>query len=75
MVLHDDGRAPLIPGTTPSPAALPKGCRFAPRCPIAMPACSAAEVALAELPQDRAARCIRVDEAPALIADYLRASA
>ena len=29
-----------IPGTVPSPLALPEGCRFAPRCRFAQPACS-----------------------------------
>ena len=32
-----------IPGTVPEPGALPPGCAFAPRCPIAEPRCSAAE--------------------------------
>ena len=30
---------PLLPGTTPSPADPPKGCKFHPRCPIAMGIC------------------------------------
>jgi peptide/nickel transport system ATP-binding protein len=29
-----------IPGNPPDPAALPTGCAYAPRCPIAMPGCS-----------------------------------
>jgi oligopeptide/dipeptide ABC transporter ATP-binding protein len=28
-----------IPGTVPNPANLPKGCRFHPRCPVALPRC------------------------------------
>ncbi|GAA4219997.1 peptide/nickel transport system ATP-binding protein [Streptosporangium album] len=36
---------PLVPieGNPPSPAALPPGCPFEPRCPIAVPACTEAE--------------------------------
>ena len=32
-------RLPAIPGTLPSPLALPPGCRFAPRCARATPEC------------------------------------
>ena len=41
---RDRGR-PLVPieGSPPSPAALPPGCPFEPRCPIAVPACAKAE--------------------------------
>ncbi|GAA2859251.1 ABC transporter ATP-binding protein [Streptosporangium fragile] len=45
----DRGREqPLVPieGSPPSPAALPPGCPFAPRCPVALPACVEAEPAL-----------------------------
>ncbi|MFJ2032692.1 dipeptide ABC transporter ATP-binding protein [Streptosporangium sp. NPDC087985] len=36
---------PLVPieGNPPSPAALPPGCPFEPRCPLAIPACAEAE--------------------------------
>ena len=33
-------RLPAIPGSLPSPLALPAGCRFAPRCPRAQPECT-----------------------------------
>ncbi|MGW1955667.1 ABC transporter ATP-binding protein [Streptomyces sp. NPDC001920] len=36
-------RLPALRGTPPSPAALPAGCAFAPRCPLAADACHAAE--------------------------------
>ncbi|MGC5011749.1 dipeptide ABC transporter ATP-binding protein [Streptosporangium sp. DT93] len=42
----DRGRErPLVPiaGSPPSPAALPAGCPFEPRCPIAVAACAATE--------------------------------
>ncbi|MFN3686552.1 ABC transporter ATP-binding protein [Salinarimonas sp.] len=45
-----------IPGRMPSPAALPPGCAFAPRCPRAAEACGAVP-ALAPLDAARAVRC------------------
>ncbi|MFC2949009.1 ABC transporter ATP-binding protein [Virgibacillus sediminis] len=34
-----DGDLPIIRGTVPSPAEMPVGCRFAPRCPFATELC------------------------------------
>ncbi len=50
--------APLaqIPGMAPSPADLPPGCAFAPRCPRADAACAVAPAMTAH-PGGRAARC------------------
>ena len=50
--------APLaqIPGMAPSPAALPPGCAFAPRCPRADAAC-AAPPPMTGRPEHRAVRC------------------
>ena len=36
-----------IPGVPPSPVALPPGCPFAPRCPLAVPSCTELEPVLA----------------------------
>ncbi|KPI01357.1 oligopeptide/dipeptide ABC transporter, ATPase subunit [Actinobacteria bacterium OK074] len=36
-------RLPTIPGTPPSPADLPPGCAFAPRCPLATDRCERVE--------------------------------
>jgi oligopeptide/dipeptide ABC transporter ATP-binding protein len=47
-----------IPGTPPDLADLPGGCSFAPRCPLAEPACRAAEPPLADLGADAAAACV-----------------
>jgi oligopeptide/dipeptide ABC transporter ATP-binding protein len=55
------GALPAIPGTVPPPFALPPGCRFAPRCPHAEAACTAAPPPLIGLGEPgRAAACIRV---------------
>ncbi|MBX7212673.1 MAG: ABC transporter ATP-binding protein [Thermoflexales bacterium] len=48
-----------IPGTLPSADAMPSGCRFAPRCPIAQPACAASAPSL-EVVDDGCAACHRL---------------
>jgi glutathione transport system ATP-binding protein len=48
-----------IPGAPPSLAALPPGCPFAPRCPLAIDACRAAEPELLEMGPNHRAACIR----------------
>ncbi|MGE4011961.1 MAG: ABC transporter ATP-binding protein, partial [Alphaproteobacteria bacterium] len=53
-----------IPGQVPQPAALPRGCPFAPRCPNAITGCGAAEPPLEERgPNRRRVACIRIGEA------------
>ena len=47
-----------IPGRIPSPSALPPGCVFAPRCPIAIDACRADQPPL-EPAGEGSVRCIR----------------
>jgi peptide/nickel transport system ATP-binding protein len=51
-----------IEGAVPSPATLPSGCSFAPRCPLCIPACRAAMPALIEVGSGHQARCIRAGE-------------
>ena len=51
-----------IPGAPPSLAALPPGCPFAPRCPLAIDDCRAAEPDLLEMGANHRAACIRTDE-------------
>jgi oligopeptide/dipeptide ABC transporter ATP-binding protein len=51
-----------IAGGVPSPGALPPGCSFAPRCPLVIPACSAAMPALVAIAPGHHARCIRATE-------------
>jgi peptide/nickel transport system ATP-binding protein len=50
-----------IPGAPPSMAALPPGCPFAPRCPLAIDDCRAAEPELIELGPAHRAACIRTE--------------
>jgi oligopeptide/dipeptide ABC transporter ATP-binding protein len=54
-------RLQAIEGTVPSPAQLPPGCAFEPRCPDRIDACRAAVPPLFAIGPDRHARCIRVD--------------
>ncbi len=51
-----------IPGAPPSMAALPPGCPFAPRCPLAIDDCRADEPDLIEVGPDHTAACIRTDQ-------------
>jgi peptide/nickel transport system ATP-binding protein len=50
-----------IPGGPPSLAALPPGCPFAPRCPLAIDDCRAAEPELLEVGPAHRAACIRTE--------------
>jgi peptide/nickel transport system ATP-binding protein len=51
-----------IPGAPPSLAALPGGCPFAPRCPLAIDECRAAEPELVSVGTAHTAACIRTDQ-------------
>ncbi len=51
-----------IPGAPPSLSALPAGCPFTPRCPLAVAECSAAEPELAAVGPDHRVACIRHEE-------------
>ncbi|WP_188262763.1 ABC transporter ATP-binding protein [Azospirillum tabaci] len=55
----DGGRLHAIPGSVPSPLNRPRGCTFATRCPLAEPACTAAEPVLEPVGPDHSARCRR----------------
>jgi oligopeptide/dipeptide ABC transporter ATP-binding protein len=50
-----------IPGAPPSMAALPPGCPFAPRCPLAIDDCRANEPELVEIARGHRAACIRAE--------------
>ncbi|MDT7732642.1 MAG: glutathione transport system ATP-binding protein [Mycobacterium sp.] len=51
-----------IPGAPPSAAARPPGCPFAPRWPVAVDDCRAAEPELLEITPSHRAACIRTDQ-------------
>jgi peptide/nickel transport system ATP-binding protein len=48
-----------IEGMVPNMASPPAGCRFAPRCPFVVDACTRAPPPLAELSPGHASRCLR----------------
>ncbi len=72
--LDESEKRALVPieGNPPSPLHLPPGCKFVPRCPMAIDACDAAEPELVEVdgPSHHAA-CIRSDEIAAQSLGYL----
>jgi len=58
-VLEDRERLEIIEGVVPSPAAWPRGCRFAPRCGHARSACGRARPPLLPMAPGHEAACIR----------------
>ncbi|MGG5817853.1 ABC transporter ATP-binding protein [Falsiroseomonas sp. HW251] len=56
------GDLPAIPGVVPAPFDFPAGCRFAPRCAYAQPACEAGPPPLRALPSGTSAACIRAEQ-------------
>jgi oligopeptide/dipeptide ABC transporter ATP-binding protein len=59
---HKTARLPVIPGTLPAPSRLPQGCRFHPRCPVAIDPCRASVPDMIALGASRRSRCIRASE-------------
>ncbi|MEW9553133.1 dipeptide ABC transporter ATP-binding protein [Nonomuraea sp. NPDC050783] len=59
---RDGGRLVPIEGSPPSPAALPPGCPFGPRCPLHVAACDEREPPLLEVGEGHRAACIRWQE-------------
>ena len=51
----------LLPGDVPSPLNPPTGCRFHPRCPVAMDHCSVEEPPFIEVSEDHFVACWRVE--------------
>ncbi|MFF3321116.1 ABC transporter ATP-binding protein [Streptomyces sp. NPDC002889] len=57
-------RAPRgLPGDPPDPAALPSGCTFHPRCPVAVDMCAEMDQVLATAGDDHRAACVHVGAA------------
>jgi oligopeptide transport system ATP-binding protein len=52
-----DGELTPIPGSPPSPAALPSGCAFRPRCPMAQAVCAESVPALLPAPGGALSAC------------------
>jgi peptide/nickel transport system ATP-binding protein/oligopeptide transport system ATP-binding protein len=50
----------LLPGDVPSPVNPPGGCRFHPRCPVAVGHCAVQEPPFREVSPDHWAACWRV---------------
>lgn len=51
----------ILPGDVPSPLNPPSGCRFHPRCPVAMEHCSVEEPPFIEVSENHWAACWRVE--------------
>jgi oligopeptide/dipeptide ABC transporter ATP-binding protein len=56
-------RIDSLPGSVPTAENMPSGCRFHPRCPIAIEACGTVHPELTSAGEGRTARCIRLGEA------------
>jgi peptide/nickel transport system ATP-binding protein/oligopeptide transport system ATP-binding protein len=56
---EDRERLLAIEGAVPPPFALPRGCRFHPRCPFAIEACTIGQPVLEEVAPGHRAACIR----------------
>ncbi|MBD5475040.1 MAG: ABC transporter ATP-binding protein [Lachnospiraceae bacterium] len=50
-----------IEGMTPDPTALPKGCKFSPRCPHATEECCQQDIAMTEITPGHFCRCIHIE--------------
>lgn len=50
-----------IDGLPPDPTKLPKGCKFAPRCPYATDECKQGKISMAITPDGHQCRCIHMD--------------
>jgi len=56
------GRLRVIPGNVPNPVHFPGGCRFHPRCPLAVERCRSELPALRDVGAGHLSRCFRAEE-------------
>ncbi|MFF8293684.1 ABC transporter ATP-binding protein [Streptomyces sp. NPDC016309] len=54
-----------LPGDPPDPAALPSGCTFHPRCPVALETCASQDPPLVRAAPGHLAACLLTDGSPA----------
>jgi oligopeptide/dipeptide ABC transporter ATP-binding protein len=71
--LHE--RLRVIPGNVPNPSEFPPGCKFHPRCPVAIDRCRSENPPLEEIRPQHWTRCWRSGEAEAGTLDLARAFA
>jgi oligopeptide/dipeptide ABC transporter ATP-binding protein len=55
-------RLRVIPGNVPNPVRFPSGCRFHPRCPLAVERCRSEAPALRDVGAGHFSRCFRAEE-------------
>jgi oligopeptide/dipeptide ABC transporter ATP-binding protein len=60
--IHGPQRLRVIPGQVPDPSRFPAGCRFHPRCPLAVERCRSEAPALRDVGGGHLARCHRAEE-------------
>jgi oligopeptide/dipeptide ABC transporter ATP-binding protein len=66
-------RLRVIPGNVPNPSEFPPGCKFHPRCPVAIDRCRVENPPLEEIRPRHWARCWRAPEIEARTLDVARA--
>jgi len=69
------GRLRVIPGNVPNPSEFPAGCKFHPRCPVAIERCRTENPPLSPIRPHHLARCHRAGEIEAGTLDVARAFA
>jgi peptide/nickel transport system ATP-binding protein/oligopeptide transport system ATP-binding protein len=68
-------RLRVIPGNVPNPSEFPSGCKFHPRCPVAIERCKVENPPLEEIRPLHYTRCLRAREVEAGTLDLARAFA